>query len=102
MSRNHHRAAALAWMDANPKAMAQLLRFALDAKRGGIRVGIALLVERVRWFGIVEQRDAEGYKINNNFRSHLARRLMLHAELLDYFETRYAEGDPLCPIDSQP
>lgn len=97
MSRTAWKLKAQEWMDANPVAMSHLLRFALEAKRSGHKVGIALLVERVRWYGIVEQRDAMGFKINNSFRSHIARRLNLHAELLDYFDTRFAEGDPQLP-----
>lgn len=86
-----HAAAAARWMKDNPAVMKLLEEYALHAWAAGVKVGIALLVERVRWLGVVERRDAEGYKINNNHRAEIARELMRRRpQLINTFETRRA------------
>jgi hypothetical protein len=65
------------WMEANPEAMQHFRRFAEQMRERGCRFGIGLLAERVRWEmhlrGVVEG----DFKINNNFRAYIARRLCL-------------------------
>ncbi len=63
-------------MQNNPMTMYNLQDFARQAVAAGRkRIGIAFLVERVRWYGIIERRDDDGYKINNNHRAFIAREL---------------------------
>lgn len=88
-----HAAAADAWIQANPNVMHRLEQFALAAKETGrTKLGIGLLIERVRWYESVEKRDAL-FKINNNHRAYIARHLMKHSPRLDgFFDLRRA-GD---------
>lgn len=93
MSRDHQ-AKAVRWMNANPAVMRSLEDYAMHAWAAGARVGIALLVERVRWLGIVERKDAEGYKVNNNHRAWICRELIRRRpELAQTFETRRAGNE---------
>lgn len=88
-----HNIRARAWMRDNPAVMKCLEDYAMHAWSAGAHVGIALLVERVRWLGVVERRDAEGYKINNSHRAEIARELMRRrTELAGFFETRESPG----------
>ncbi len=88
-----HAQAADEWMRNNPGVMKSLAHFAQTAKNAGrTKLGISMLIERVRWYGTVEQRDKD-YKINNNHRAYIARELMnRHHELVDFFDVRRA-GD---------
>lgn len=63
-------------------------------ERGWTGYGIAALVESIRYDASVSLLgDAEGYRINNNHRSLLARRVMqLHPDLADFFEVRDLRG----------
>ena len=102
-ARNHEANAAV-WMQQNPLAMATFLQFARFAHSKGVKIGIALLVERVRWHGRVEHGDAEGYKINNNHRAYIARELIRQCpELRDVFELRRAgdESDRMIPTSDR-
>jgi len=56
--------------------------------------GIAAIFESIRYdAGIGLLGDAEGYRINNNHRSHLARRVMaLYPDLAGFFTTRDLHG----------
>jgi len=85
----YHAQRAAAWMQANPMTMRAFEDYAMHAWAAGARVGIALLVERVRWLGVVERRDAAGFKINNNHRPYIARELILRRPMLaDIIEVR--------------
>ena len=78
------RAKAAAWIDANPVAYARFERFALEAARSGRHFGIGLLTERVRWEALVRiQQDEDGYRINNNHRAYIARKLIADHPQLD-------------------
>lgn len=70
------RAEAEAWIDANPQAYAIFVRFAKRAATMGRPFGIGLLTERVRWEAFFDRSDTDGYKINNNHRAYIARRLV--------------------------
>lgn len=74
---------------AHPEVYAELRRLALEAvRRGRRRIGIAQLVEVARW-NLATSAKADGYKINNDFRSRWARRLSAECpELRDVFEIR--------------
>lgn len=73
----------------NPHVYLKLKELAIFAKEGGARrIGIALLFERLRWFSLFET-TGDKYKLNNNYRSLYARKLMENEpELEDLFETR--------------
>jgi hypothetical protein len=86
------RVAADNWMNRNPVAMSIMLRYARQAKESGMpRIGMQMLIERTRWYGVVELRDAD-FKINNNHAAYIARRLMFENFDLDgFFTTRESE-----------
>lgn len=70
------RAAAEAWLSANPRVYDLFVRFALEAAAAGKPFGAKLLAERVRWEVMVASRDAAGFKVNNNHVAYVARRLV--------------------------
>jgi len=73
------------WMQRNPNVMDRFISFARKAKAQGVkRLGIALLVERVRWYGIVDSPD-EDFKISNTHRAYIAREIMERCPDLDGF-----------------
>ena len=74
---------------ANPHIMRRLVEIAWQAKAAGRnQMGIALLWERMRWDLFVESQGDE-YKLNNNYRSHYARKIMAdHPMLRGMFHTR--------------
>lgn len=81
--------AAREWMDQHPAIFRLFERFALRAAERGARFGIGQLTEMVRWEVNVEWRESEKWKINNNHRAYVARRLIaLHPELVQFIETR--------------
>ena len=75
---------------AHPDVYEQLSALAHEIKdRGFTRYGIATLFEVVRHHRQTSGKDAQGFKLNNNFRSHYARLLMeQEAELKGLFELR--------------
>ena len=72
-----------------PQVYRELVRFALEAKRHGRRVGIRMIWERMRWYFYVERLDDEDYKLNDHYTSRYAR-LIDHQEpeLNGFFELR--------------
>jgi len=61
-------------MDANPQIYALFRRFATQMLERNKRFGISQLTERVRWeIALAWQGE---YKINNNHRAYVARRLL--------------------------
>lgn len=74
----------------NPHVWKLLVRFAFEALESNVRrIGISLLIERLRWEVQVVTQSSDGYKINNNHRAFYARRLARHyPELANLFETR--------------
>lgn len=76
----------------NGKAVAhEVVKRAKALKRRGFRqYGIAAIWESIRFDRAIEVgTDAEGYRVNNNFKSRLARDIMTFVpELEDFFETR--------------
>jgi hypothetical protein len=58
-------------------------------ERGRTRIGIGMLTEVIRWQYGRQTVSADGFKINNNFRSRYVRRLIEdHPSWADAFETR--------------
>ena len=78
------------WMAEHPRAMALFAAFAEQRRARGQRFGIGALTERVRWeCSIDAEAPREDFKINNNYRAYIARRLLeLDPRLADYLETR--------------
>jgi hypothetical protein len=78
----------------NPQVYRKLLEFAWQAKRSGARrIGIGMLYERLRWYTSVEAKH-DPFKVNNNFRSFYARKMMAdYPELDGLFELRSSVAD---------
>lgn len=75
--------------EVNPHVYQHLRRLALEvAARGTTRWGIGNLFEVLRWQSSVAT-TGDPYKLNNNFRSHYARKLMANEPMLEgMFEVR--------------
>lgn len=88
-SRREMRKAFWEFHRANPRVWKLLVKFAFEAYDAGMRrIGIAFLIERIRWEEEVVRRT-DGYKINNNHKPFYSRRLMRkHPELNGLFVTR--------------
>ncbi len=80
----------LAFHEANPKVWELLVRFTFELVDHGYKhAGISLIWERMRWEMSLQTTDPEGFKLNNDFRSRYARRLMKHyPEWEGFFRTR--------------
>jgi len=75
----------------HPEVYRALVRLAREwVSVGGSKLGIKTLFERLRWEWHVQGlRDEDGYKLNNNYTSLYARKIMaLEPDLEDLFETR--------------
>lgn len=88
------RAEAQRFIEEHPEVYALFERFALEAAAKRRPFGIGLLAERVRWEAIVVGGASEdGYKVNNNHRAYLARKLLAdHPQLeglLRFRRTQY-------------
>ena len=82
------------WCEQNQAVLDLLTKYALEAKRSGReRLSINLLFERARWYSTVETHG-DAWKLNNNWRSFVARKLMADVpELAGFFETRKSQAD---------
>ena len=67
----------------HPEIWAAYVRFSREVyqskakeDRCMVRYGIAAITERIRWHYMVERDSAEPFKVNNNFRSLYARKLV--------------------------
>lgn len=80
------------WIRRNRHVVDTFIRLAREWHAAGHdRCGIGMLTERVRWeHGMRGARDDAGFKINNNYRSRLARVILTECPDLppDFFETR--------------
>lgn len=75
----------------HPEVYYALVRLAYEWRNaGGRKVGIATLYEKLRWeWHVSGLLDADGYKLNNNYKALYARKIMqLHPELDGIFEVR--------------
>lgn len=74
----------------HPEVYQYLVKLTFEVYTRGYRhYGIGALWERLRWHFQIE-KDIEDFKLNNNFRSRYARKLMAAypQELDDFFEVR--------------
>jgi hypothetical protein len=78
------------WVFANEKVVELFLKFAREAKASGSKhFGIGAIAERVRWEVFIYRKEADPWKINNSYRSRLARLLVQRDPSLDgLFEFR--------------
>lgn len=76
---------------ANPWVYDALVTLTRDyvSRRPGRRVGIAMMFEVLRW-QYHRKTTGDLFKLNNNYRSRYARKIMAeHADLADAFEIRW-------------
>ena len=68
---------AEAWIAGNPHVYELFMRFSRELLAAGLkRFGISLITERVRWEVAISTRSDDGYRINNNHRPYIARKLI--------------------------
>jgi hypothetical protein len=86
------REAAENWIATNPQVYGLFERFALEMYARGKKFGVGLLTERVRWECAITSTSDDGFKINNNHRAYIGRKLVAdHPQLqglLSFRETR--------------
>lgn len=73
------------WLASHPRVGEMLLKFARELAARGRRFGIALLFERVRYEVLMNVDQGEEYKLNNNWRSYVARWLISQDPSLEKF-----------------
>lgn len=74
-------------MKANPSVYRLFVRFCRDMAAKRRKFGIGLVAERVRWE--MAFKYDEDYKINNNYRAYIARRIIAnHPEVRGYLTLR--------------
>jgi hypothetical protein len=73
----------------NPRVYSQLVKLANQAhSRGKRKISIELIVNVVRWYSVL-QTKGDDFKINNNYKSFYARKIMAeHPHLAGMFNTR--------------
>lgn len=78
----------------NPEVFAELAEMALAAKAAGVhRLGMSLLVGRVRWERMITTSSDDGFKVNNDYLASYARLLMATYPVLQgMFELRQRKG----------
>jgi hypothetical protein len=90
------------WIDSNPDAMRHFAGFAEQLRSLGRRFGIGLLAERVRWEMTLRGGD-EDFKINNNYRAYIARRLIADdPRLVEHMRFRVTKAANLPASDAGP
>lgn len=79
----------------NPHVFAELRALALRAKASGIeRWSVDALFHVLRWERAIATRSDDGFRLNNNYTSHYARRLMDEVpELAGFFNTRRSSAE---------
>ena len=77
----------------NPHIYEAFVRFARQARAAGYaHYGCHAIMQRVRWHMEIETRSDDGFKINNDFSSRYARRIMeQEPDLKGFFVTRRLE-----------
>lgn len=83
-----HTEAAMHWINNNAVAMHMFFVYAMQAKHSGrTKMGIQMLIERTRWYGVVERPGLE-FKIPNSYAATISRELMRrHFDLDGFFTT---------------
>lgn len=79
----------------HPEVYTYLVELAFSAFNRGFRhYGIGALWERMRWHFHIEEDRAEEFKLNNNYRSRYARKIIAeHPALEEFFEIRALRAD---------
>lgn len=74
----------------NPRLWALFCRFCDQAITAGRRkLGVSLIIERIRWEVFITTKSDDDFKINNNHRAYYARKwLATHPEYPGFFEIR--------------
>lgn len=62
------------WMEENPNVYELFKRFTMELVGAGRKFNISLITERVRWECYFKYK--EEFKINNSYRSYIARKLV--------------------------
>jgi hypothetical protein len=84
----------MAWLEKHPDVYVTFRTYALQAIHSGRKVGAKAIGERMRWDAMLENK--QGYKVNNDVISLMARRLMWeYPEFNGYFETRGSKYDAI-------
>ena len=81
----------------NPSVYDELVQMSINFRSKGNagRIGIGMLFEVLRWNRLTTVvKDDRGFKLNNDFRSHYARKIMLeHPEFGDIFQVRIQRAE---------
>lgn len=64
------------WIRTHPLASDLLLKYARELAARGRRIGVKMLVERVRYDGFLNGWKADDYQINNSYTAYIARWLI--------------------------
>jgi hypothetical protein len=90
-----HAAAAAAWIDTHPRAIAIFERMALARAQARQRFGMKALVEAVRWHYAIERTEQDAdWKLNNNITAYLARWLVAkHPQIGNCIEMRKVRSE---------
>jgi hypothetical protein len=90
-----HAAAAAAWIDTHPRAIAIFERMALARAQARQRFGMKALVEAVRWHYAIERTDQDlEWKLNNNHTAFIARWLCAkHPQIEECIELRRTRNE---------
>lgn len=82
------------WINNNPQAYQLFKQFAEQMRQKQRRFGIGQLTERVRW-EMSFTYDKKDFKVNNNYRAYIARRLIKEdPRLTSYIEMRSVTHGP--------
>lgn len=75
---------------ANPEVWKLFVRFAFEVmQRGKRRYSADAILHRIRWFEEIETVGGRGFKVNDDFTAHYARKFIrTFPEHGDFFETR--------------
>ena len=90
---------------ANPHVYARLVKLARElVARGHGKIGIGMLFEVLRWHhAMTTVGDADGFKLNNNYRAMYARLIMeREADLAGSFEIRRLHPPGEEPFEQEP
>ena len=81
------------WIQRNPFAYSEMVRHAKERLRAGRRTSISELAEEAR-YNMRLNGDTDGFKVNNNIRAGLARKMIAECpELAKVIEVRSSKAD---------
>jgi hypothetical protein len=93
-ARNRNEERYREWAEKNPDVVALFLRFARERMAQGRRFGMKALWERVRWEEPFSMERTDGWRLNNNHVSYVARDLLaLEPRLVHFITTRRIQGE---------